>query len=637
MATLIPSLNSCLSQMTSGEKRLARVLESHLEDDYLLWYDVPIGQKRLHPDFIILHPDRGLFILEVKDWKLENMQRVNPNLVELLTPEGVKEVKNPLRQARNYALAACRMLEGDVALVSPVGSPHQGKLVFPYGYGVVFSNITRKTFEQTDLANVFESHLVICKNEMTESVEALELQERLWNLSAYQFGKKLTQKQIDRIRWHIFPDLRICATQLSLFTDLDLTTDEEQIANVESQPDVKPVDIAQDMIKIMDLQQEQLARSLGDGHRVIHGVAGSGKTLILGYRCEYLAQTYSKPILCLCFNVSLAAKLRHLVISKKLAHKVRVRHFHGWCADQLKAYNLQLPNSNLLRGEAFVNELVHRVIQATSAGIIPSGQYGAVIIDEGHDFQPEWLKLVTQMIDPETNSLLLLYDDAQNLYGEKKKKKFTFKSVGIQAQGRTTILKINYRNTAEVLTLAYEFAKEVMTPAETTEDDAPVLVQPQSAGRNGTLPELIRLPSFQQETQYLSERVKQLHEQGIFWNEMAIVYRSKFMSDRIYRLFQQSQIPIEWVNQNSASRSYRPDVDSIKLITMHSSKGLEFPVVLIPGVGYLPNPYENSLEEARLLYVAMTRAINQLIMTYHQDSKFAMRLQKALTKVFTRS
>ncbi|STI82993.1 DNA helicase II [Escherichia coli] len=30
-------------------------------------------------------------------------------------------------------------------------------------------------------------------------------------------------------------------------------------------------------IKIMDIQQEILARNIGDGHRVIHGVAGSGK------------------------------------------------------------------------------------------------------------------------------------------------------------------------------------------------------------------------------------------------------------------------------------------------------------------------------------------------------------------------
>lgn len=40
-------------------------------------------------------------------------------------------------------------------------------------------------------------------------------------------------------------------------------------------------------IKIMDIQQEILARNIGDGHRVIHGVAGSGKTMILLFRCLY--------------------------------------------------------------------------------------------------------------------------------------------------------------------------------------------------------------------------------------------------------------------------------------------------------------------------------------------------------------
>ena len=42
-----------------------------------------------------------------------------------------------------------------------------------------------------------------------------------------------------------------------------------------------------DIVRAMDLQQEQLARSMGEGHRVIHGVAGSGKTMILGYRARY--------------------------------------------------------------------------------------------------------------------------------------------------------------------------------------------------------------------------------------------------------------------------------------------------------------------------------------------------------------
>lgn len=47
------------------------------------------------------------------------------------------------------------------------------------------------------------------------------------------------------------------------------------------------------------------------------------------------------------------------------------------------------------------------------------------------------------MVDPATNSLLLLYDDAQSIYDKRRGKPFSFKSVGVQAQGRTTILKIN--------------------------------------------------------------------------------------------------------------------------------------------------------------------------------------------------
>jgi len=51
-----------------------------------------------------------------------------------------------------------------------------------------------------------------------------------------------------------------------------------------------------DIVRVMDLQQEQLARSMGEGHRVIHGVAGSSKTMILGYRAQYLAQALAnKP------------------------------------------------------------------------------------------------------------------------------------------------------------------------------------------------------------------------------------------------------------------------------------------------------------------------------------------------------
>ena len=65
MAVLIPALSTCTGRMNGGERRLAQRLEHKLEDDYLLWYDVPVGPKQSHPDFVVLHPRRGLLILEV--------------------------------------------------------------------------------------------------------------------------------------------------------------------------------------------------------------------------------------------------------------------------------------------------------------------------------------------------------------------------------------------------------------------------------------------------------------------------------------------------------------------------------------------------------------------------------------------
>ncbi len=49
------------------------------------------------------------------------------------------------------------------------------------------------------------------------------------------------------------------------------------------------------VVRVMDLQQEQLARSLSDGHRVIDGVAGSGETLILACRAQHVARTFMPP------------------------------------------------------------------------------------------------------------------------------------------------------------------------------------------------------------------------------------------------------------------------------------------------------------------------------------------------------
>ena len=98
MASLIPALGACASRMTSSERRLAERLEQKLDDDDLLWYDVPIGPKQTHPDFVLLHPRRGLLILETKDWKLETILRANRQAWDILANGQAKVVINPLTQ-----------------------------------------------------------------------------------------------------------------------------------------------------------------------------------------------------------------------------------------------------------------------------------------------------------------------------------------------------------------------------------------------------------------------------------------------------------------------------------------------------------------------------------------------------------
>ena len=528
--------------------------------------------------------------------------------------KGLKVESNPLEQARQYAHAVVSILERDPHLLVHEEGKHKNRLCFPWGYGVVLANISRRRFGETNLGEVMPPDRVICQDELAPSVDPLDFQQRLWNMFTVHFSTTLTLPQVDRIRWHIFPEVRIGIQQ-------DLPIEPTQ-----SSPTV--VNTASDLLKVMDLQQEQLARNLGEGHRVIHGVAGSGKTMILGFRCERLAPMLQKPILVLCYNRALAAKLRSVMTTKGLRKEVHVRTFHSWCVDQLRLYGVPMPPD----GPGFFEAAVDSVIASVERGLIPPAQYGAVMIDEAHDFKPEWLKLVTQMVDPATNSLLVLYDDAQSIYEPARRRKFSFSSVGIQARGRTTILKYNYRNTTEILGVAYEFAKDYIAPAEADEDGVP-LVAPLSAGRRGAAPILAQLPNLDAEVIFIARQFAVLNAQGLAWRDMAVLYRANFIGERIAQRLRSEHIPIDWPGDTKGKRLYDPSEDAVKLLTMHASKGLEFRVVAIPAMDRMPYGNQNPSEETKLLYVAMTRAMDRLVMTYGGETEFVSRVRRARQQI----
>ncbi|MCQ3858591.1 nuclease-related domain-containing DEAD/DEAH box helicase [Klebsiella quasipneumoniae] len=330
MATIIPTIGSCGNKITAGEKRLARIFESNLSSDCTCWYDIPTGEKQTHPDFIILDPQRGLLFIEVKDWYISKIKSANKTHVIYETSNGDISLTHPIEQVRQYSYGAINYLKRDPQLLQD-NEKYKGQFCAPYGHGVYLSNITRKQLDKYfSNSDIFPSDIVICKDEITEFMSSEEISLRLFSLVKHTFSKEISNKQVDRIRWHLYPEIRITHA-------LDKPESSAKSISVLRTPNI---------IKIMDTQQELLARSLGEGHRIIHGVAGSGKTLILLYRCLHLAKdnNLKKPILVVCYNIMLAQKLKSLIKSHQLTVPLRdskIPHYFIASSEDKKRYSPQ--------------------------------------------------------------------------------------------------------------------------------------------------------------------------------------------------------------------------------------------------------------------------------------------------------
>ncbi len=631
MALFPQGLSHVDARCNAGERRVLHQLKRCLEDDYLVWHDIPIGARARQPDFVILSPRWGVLLLEVKDWRRSTLGAATRDAVELHTPRGRVTQPHPLRQARDYTMELVDLMKADPALVHTSG-PFAGRLLFPYGWGVVFSGLKRADVHTTgaasDFDELFPPSRTLLRDELEDSVAAADFQSRLWGMFTVSYPHTLTLPQRDRIRWHLFPDIRL-PTQGAL---------DFESGGVEGNP---PPLLLPSLLQVMDLQQEQVARTLGEGHRVIHGAAGSGKTMILIFRAQYLAAIAKpeQPILVMCFNRTLASRIEALLRQRGVDERVQVRTFHSWCQDMVRSYQLTVPG---LKGDAYFEALAQVLQRAVDNGRVPGGQYSALLIDEAHDFEDAWLAMAARMVSPATNSLLVLYDDAQSIY-QKQRRSFSFASVGIQARGRTSVLRLNYRNTAEVLALAVQCAQHLLlaeggAPGDATRlqtdqiDDHMQRVSPASAGRRGPLPLLLLARDAAQEAQWLAENLAAAHADGVPLHEMAVLCRTRQQMRPIEAALARHGLPV----QSMASQAFRQfdwNASAVKLVTLHSAKGLEFAHVCIAGLQAWPLPGERLDDALRLLYVGMTRATQRLVLSAHGSGASAAVEQPLVQRV----
>ncbi|MEW9053025.1 MAG: 3'-5' exonuclease [Neobacillus sp.] len=623
MAITIPE--TIRTSATAGERLFFTTLRTFLPDDYIVYYEPEIQGRR--PDFVIIGPDLGIVVLEVKDYTKKTLLQLNHDEWHIINTSGEQAfVKSPMRQARDNMFHVVDVLKKDKNLIQLEGK-YKFQLKFPYGHGVVFTRLYSKDFIQDGLYSVVEPTLCFTRDEIDPDKEGFSeevLIEKILNMFVVPFRLRepLSFEDINAIRYHLFPEVRISA---------------------EFKPPVPYQDqllLSLHDIKTMDLHQENLAKQIGDKNRLIRGVAGSGKTIILASRAKMLSkQNPDWKILILCYNISLANAIQQMVnhmlnepedlfdfdpTAKSVSNQnIIVRNFHSWMKNDLKMKEQQLSNliEKLERKEA----------------ILPT--YDAVLIDEGQDFEAEWLRLVSLLINEDTQSLLLVEDRAQTIY---QRKRSYLQDTGFSFQGRSKVLSINYRNTQQIVKFAWDFYREhsMFRNKVVNRDLEGEIIAPQSTKRRGPEPGIVKAASFSEEMKIVARSIKKLHiEKKVPFEDILILYRVKRthqlpIIDLIKRSLQEAGLPFYWMTENEVSkRSYQKDDRTIKISTIDSSKGLDFRAVFIVNVDSMPFPLEENKErEVSLLYIGMTRAKEYLCLSYSAESEFTRYLDQKLAE-----
>ncbi|MDX2098217.1 MAG: 3'-5' exonuclease [Leptolyngbyaceae cyanobacterium bins.59] len=244
---------------------------------------------------------------------------------------------------------------------------------------------------------------------------------------------------------------------------------------------------------------------------------------------------------------------------------------------------------------------------------LPTAPYQAVVIDEAQDLSPVSLRFLLALV-PSLAGVYLTADASQSLY----QRGFSWKQIhaDLKVTGRTLVLKRNYRNTAQIMSACATIL------AGTTAGDAECLTQEPSAYQ-GERPTIVLTDSLEQESRlihtFLLEAAKQcrlpVHGGAVLCPNIAM---GKAIAQRLAKQGAAAQFV--------AGNDIDLNATHIKVMTLHSAKGLEFPFVVVVGLreGILPYvgtdlPADDiqsvTDEQRRLFYVGCSRAMRSLMVS----------------------
>ena len=584
MAEMIPAFLP--DHASQGEKAVFAALQE-LPDDVLVYYEPLI--RRRYPDFIVIDPEAGVLVIEVKGWRAGWVKKASFEDIVIQQAGHERTDRHPLRQARDYQNRLMRLCQahpyGSRLLNGDVTHPRFG---FRFGHLAVLTGASRNDLAKHQLQDLFPIGSTVCTDEWQELRVASSASLRARLDAAFDPGlprRSLSPDQVSLLRAVIHP--------------VELPLNPLELSSSNPSPD----------LRVLDFEQERAACDMRPGHRVLYGVAGSGKTVILLARAKLIAEDEQRQILLLCFNRPLAGHLREVLAAHA---NVTVKTFGEWASHQGARVNDDAEEFGL------------GLLQILRQGSGQSGQFDAVLIDEGQDFVGSWFKCCVEALrDPLHGDLVIAYDLSQNLY---KRPPVTWSQHGIHIKGgadgsRTTRLTINYRNTFEILTAAASFAQV----AASEDEDIPGLVEVDvsTCRRRGPWPLLRRYNGQIAQIHACKDIILELLGPGLPASNGVI--RAKHEEIRVIYPRNQHGLLDELHSVFS-----KAGLRNIPITTIHASKGLQAKVVILVCADLLPSnfPDQDIPAERAQFYVALTRAEELAIILSSHATPFLKELDR---------
>lgn len=606
MASTIPE--TLPSKASVGEALLFSALQK-LPKNCIVYYEPRIDRR--NPDFIVILPEVGILIIEVKGWFIGNIEAANKQLVYVKGPGGLAQSKHPTVQARDYMLRLMNLCQRHPALrhLLHQEGKRKGQFVIPFGHMAILSHIRSDQLRASQWREIFPEAEVATRD-VLDAWQLLSSDELVAELKQYFdpiWPAVLSREQVQSLRAAIHPEIVIGKLAVDGAAE-----------NERSLP-----------LQVLDVRQERQARNIGSGHRVLYGVAGSGKTILLLARARLLAEVDGTArILVLCYNRCLADYLRGSLAENR--QQISVYHFHAWAVESGASFS---------KDEADLGRSLLKALEEQGDRV---RKYDAILVDEAQDFAPEWFRCVVRSLaDPENGDLLIVGDGNQKIYG--RNRKWTWKDVGIKASGRTSSgrlgLNRNYRNSREIVEYAALFA----TSSNLVDEDQPlpsVQLDPRRANRfTGRRLQVLGCRDRQHECEKAAQLARELvagkwldsEIEPLRPDQIGILY--PITRDKDAGLIETLLVSLKdlgalWLNARKGKAKGTYLDPGVKVQTIHSSKGLQYRAVILIFTDELPRQFQNCSEEEdqRLMYVAMTRAEDFLAIVHSNGSPFIDRL-----------